>query len=289
MTGTDEPYVSAAYGRGPAPSRAVGPDSDWRCLRDALASTGYALVWGRLPDWEPADPRAPGLDRLLGRESERYHRIGSPELRRRFAASRLLLKHAAAAALGAEPAELDLARRPSGRPYVRGCGQLEVSLSHTGEMIVAAVSHLGLIGVDVEADARQVHGSGLERDACTAREREAVERLPAERRNAAMVRLWTLKEAYGKALGFGMRLPFSAFGFEPVGGGGPARLLRADGVPAEQGDWWFESHPLGDGYTMSAALSRSGPGETRDTLAGTMLDGDLTAAVLAAAAGRRSG
>ncbi|MGW5660938.1 4'-phosphopantetheinyl transferase family protein [Streptomyces sp. NPDC003758] len=271
------------YRPGPDPTFAPGPRTPLPGLDQALAATGYALVWGRPADWAP-EPAA--IRRLLGREFGRYERIGSPEHRHRFAASRMLLKHAAAAALGAEPEQLELARRPGGRPYVRGCDQLEVSLSHTGRMLVVAVSQLGLVGVDVEAADRPVLGSPVERDICIAREAEDIGRLPAERRNAALVRLWTLKEAYSKALGFGMRLPFTSFGFEPVGGEGPGRLLRADGVPVEQGGWSFQSHVLDGAYTASAAISRRALGPTRDTQARTMLDGDLAATVLAAAAHR---
>ncbi|XUL92258.1 4'-phosphopantetheinyl transferase family protein [Streptomyces galilaeus] len=273
----------AAYNPGPRPTFAPGPGAPLPGLHQALSTTGYALVWGRPVDWSPGLPAVKGL---LGREFSRYEKIGSPGHRHRFAASRMLLKHAAAAALGAEPEQLDLARRPGGRPYVRGCGQLEVSLSHTGQMLVVAVSRLGIVGVDVEAADRTVLGSPVERDICIARESEAIGRLPADRRNAALVRLWTLKEAYSKALGFGMRMSFSSFGFDPVGGEGPGRLLRADGVPVEQGQWWFQSHVLDGAYTASAAVSRSGLGDIRDTQARTMLDGDLTATVLAAAAGR---
>jgi 4'-phosphopantetheinyl transferase len=269
------------YRPGPDPMFAPGPHALLPGLRKALSATGYALAWGRPADWAP---ELPALESLLGRELGRYERIGSPEHRHRFAASRMLLKHAAAAALGAEPEQLELARRPGGRPYVRGCDQLEVSLSHTGRMLVVAVSQLGLVGVDVEATGRPVLGSPVEGDICIPREAEEIGRLPLERRNAALVRLWTLKEAYGKALGFGMRLPFTSFGFEPVGGEGPGRLLRADGVPVEQGEWSFESHVLDGRYTASAAISRSALGATRDTQAHTMLDGELAATVLAAAA-----
>ncbi|MHC3474084.1 4'-phosphopantetheinyl transferase family protein [Streptomyces sp. 7R007] len=268
---------------GPEPVFASGPGGALCGLHSALAATGYAMVWGRPEDWSP---EVQALPALLGRELARYERIGSPGHRQRFAASRMLLKHAAAAALGAEPEELELARRPGGRPYVRGCDQLEVSLSHTGRMLVVAVSRLGLVGVDVEAADRPVLGSPVEREICVAREAEDIGRLPAERRNAALVRLWTLKEAYSKALGFGMRLPFTSFGFEPVGGEGPGRLLRADGVPVEQGGWTFVSHVLDGAYTASAAIARGALGTSRDTRARTMLDDDLAATVLAAAAHR---
>ncbi|MFF7726126.1 4'-phosphopantetheinyl transferase family protein [Streptomyces sp. NPDC008001] len=268
---------------GPAPVRVTAPDGPWTAVDAALEERGFALVYGLMTDW--GDHGLPGheLGRLLGQEAERHAGIRQETTRRRFAASRLLLKHAAGAVLDADPGELELARNPNGRPYLRGCGQLEVSLSHTGNILAVGLSHVGPIGVDVESSTRSVYGTGLAEESFTAYERAALGWLPEPDRNASMIRLWTLKEAYSKALGLGLRLPFTSFGFTiPAASGATARLLRSDGSPADDGDWHLESHTLGAGYTVSAAVAPAVFGATRRPTAGTVLDALLAAAVIAA-------
>ncbi|MCF6525448.1 4'-phosphopantetheinyl transferase superfamily protein [Streptomyces sp. JJ36] len=239
---------------GPPPLCVRGPGGPWEPLRDALRDGGYALVWGRVTDW-PAPGGGTALRGLLGHEAGRYAALEGAGGRARFAASRLLLKHAAAAVLGVRPAELELARRPNGRPYLRGCGPLEVSLSHTGPLVAVGLSRLGPVGVDVERPGRAAYGTGLEEDICTGHERAALDWLPETERNAAVIRLWTLKEAYAKALGLGVRLPFRSFGFTtPATATATPRLLGTDGLPAADAGWRFETHPLDDGCTLSAAV-----------------------------------
>ncbi|MEK8141862.1 4'-phosphopantetheinyl transferase superfamily protein [Streptomyces sp. M10(2022)] len=122
-------------------------------------------------------------------------------MRYRFAASRLLIKYMAAAALGTMPEYLDLAYRLGGRPYLRGFDQLDLSLSHTGEMLAVGLNRTGRIGVDVELADRFVRLDLLEPRMLTPAEAQEIAELPESRRNAHALRLWTLKEAYSKALG----------------------------------------------------------------------------------------
>ncbi|MEU1820676.1 4'-phosphopantetheinyl transferase superfamily protein [Streptomyces roseifaciens] len=268
---------------GSAPVRVTAPDGPWTATDTAMDERGFALLYGLMADWGDHGLPDDELGRLLGQEAARHAGIREERTRRRFAASRLLLKYAAGAVLDADPGELELARNPNGRPYLRGCGQLEVSLSHTGDILAVGLSHVGPIGVDVESSARSIYGTGLAEESFTAYERAALGWLPEQDRNASMIRLWTLKEAYSKALGLGLRLPFTSFGFTiPAASGATARLLRSDGSPADDGDWHLESHTLDAGYTVSAAVAPAVFGTTRRPTAGTVLDAGLAAAVLAA-------
>ncbi|WP_340560977.1 4'-phosphopantetheinyl transferase family protein [Streptomyces sp. GSL17-111] len=266
---------------GPPPVRVSGHEEAWDGLDTGLRDSDYVLAYGFLADWAPRDLACPELIRLLGTEAERFEQLSHDESKRRFAASRVLLKRVAAAALGAHPGQLELARNPNGRPYIRGCGQLEMSLSHTAEVMVVGLSRRGAIGVDVESAKRSVYGRGLEDDVCTQHERDALEWLPEEDRNAAVIRLWTLKEAYSKALGHGLRLPFHSFGFTtPLAATGVPRLLRVDGSPGNDAGWQFETHPLPEGYTVSVAVEPAPAGSRPQAHAGALIDGRVTSAVL---------
>nr|WSZ99037.1 4'-phosphopantetheinyl transferase superfamily protein [Streptomyces sp. NBC_00857] len=230
----------------------TGPDGPWGPVRSALADRGTVVVHSSVADWATAVPEQ--LERLLGHEAAR-HRTMAPAARARFAASRLLLKHAAATALDVRATDLELARSPGGRPYLRGCGTVDVSLSHTGGLVAVGLNLRGSMGVDAEPVSRTVHGTGVELRACIPRERAALERLPAHRRDLALLRLWTLKEAYTKALGTGLRLPFSSFGFA-LRPDGPPLLLRADGTRAPQDEWSFGSRVVRSGHVLGTATGR---------------------------------
>lgn len=255
-----------------------GPDGPWDDVRAALSRAGAAVVYGRLGDWLPGDPDDPRLQPLIGHDWGRYQRLAHAKVRTRFVASRLMLKHTAAAVLESKPELIELAYRPGGRPYLRGCDQVDISLSHTDEIMAVAVSRRGRIGVDVELADRQMVGLGTESQACTPHELAMLEAMAEHRRNGALVRLWTLKEAYSKAIGQGLRFRFTEFGFrlsDPR-----ARLLRPDGSPGTGEEWSFGTCVVDRRYTVSVALCDSGFGETSDTAARTMLDDGLLSALI---------
>ena len=95
---------------------------------------------------------------------------------------------------------------PDGKPMLVS-GQVEFSLSHSGEWVVCAVSSQP-VGVDVElprctlATARRFFAP---------EEVAMVEALPKADQADALLRLWTAKEAFTKALGTGLKQGLDSF------------------------------------------------------------------------------
>ncbi|MFF7342128.1 4'-phosphopantetheinyl transferase family protein [Streptomyces sp. NPDC008163] len=263
-------------GRISAPLHVAGPGAPWHLVREAMDRHGNAVVHTTWGEWLGAAVTQPALRQLLGGDWQRYRRTQDPTLRYRFLASRLVTKYTAAAALRTGPAELDLAYRIGGRPYLRSLDQIDVSLTHTEDMIAVGISRNGRIGVDVEPATRPMSYDLLQGHVLTPGERAALEHLPEEERAARLLRLWTLKEAYTKALGQGLRLDFTQFGF--AGGGG--ELLAPDGRPAADGEWSFDTHRvLGGRYMLSVACHDTGLAGSADTTVRTMLDTGFAGAV----------
>ncbi|GAA2311674.1 4'-phosphopantetheinyl transferase family protein [Streptomyces violaceusniger] len=276
---------------------AVAPDGrDWAAVRADLSAHGNATVYGQLAAWQPDGEHSPALRAVLGRDWPRGRVVEHAPSRHRYIASRLLLKHTAAAALRAEAADLEIAYGLTGRPSVRGCDQIDISLSHTDTLLLVGLTSRGRIGVDAERADRRLYGLSMARSICTPGELTALDTLPEEERNDRLVCLWTLKEAYTKAIGQGLRFPFTAFGFElgPLPGGTghsecrPVRLCRPDGTPAGGAAWSFRTDVLHVGdvaFRVSAAVRDAGLGRSADIDAATMLDSEIFAAVSEALAG----
>ncbi|MEE1758267.1 MULTISPECIES: type I polyketide synthase [unclassified Streptomyces] len=259
-TGPDtvrRPVASGPVSPGTAPGaqlvrRADGPGGDWTGgVRAALDDGRVVVLYGSVEEW--AVPEGPGLRALLGGEYARWagRRAGA---RQRFAAARQLMKHAVGTALGVRPLDLELARCPGGRPYVRGYDRLCLSLTHTGDTLVLALGTGGRLGVDTENTGRPVRADALARLMCTRDEAAGLAALPEAGRARVALRLWTLKEAYTKALGVGTRLPFRDFGFALHGD--RAELRDAGGRPVQPAEWTFTTHWLDTGHVVSTAATR---------------------------------
>lgn len=232
----------------PAPCYVPGPDGPWEQVQERFEDTGRAVVHATWGQWLTPALLDPALRTLLGRDWPRFRRHPAPAGRLILAVSRTVLKHTAAAALQVPAERLDLACLPGGRPVLRGLGtDLQVSLAHTDELIVVGVSRAGAVGVDAEPATRRISFDALRDHVCTAEEARLLTALPEEERTQAFLRLWTLKEAYAKALGHGMRRRFSAIGFE-WNTTGTARLA---GDTA--GEWAFATHLVEERYLVSEA------------------------------------
>ncbi|MDG9723665.1 4'-phosphopantetheinyl transferase superfamily protein [Streptomyces sp. DH41] len=281
MTDTPLAHTPLAH-TGPAgtdrisePIHVGGPDGPWQAVREGMRLRGNAVVFTTWGEWLGTAVTDPGLRPLLGRDWQRYRRTEDPLIRYRFVTSRLVTKFTAAAALGVRATDLNLAYKIGGRPYLRGLDQVDISLTHTDDLIAVGVSRNGRIGVDAEPADRAMSFDLLHSHVCSPAERAELELLPQARRSAALLRLWTLKEAYTKAIGQGLRLGFTEFGFGADGAG----LLTPGGRPASRGEWAFSTHRVLDRYLLSAACHDAGLDASRDTAARTMLDEGFMGAV----------
>ncbi len=244
-----------------------------------------SVLYARLADWRPDRAASPRLRALLGRDWNRYLDLTHADVRRRFVASRVLLKFAAGAALDVPPDTVELGYGPTGRPYLRGYDGLDISLSHTDDLLLVGLTTAGVIGVDAERADRPMYGSGLGKHVCTPHELLLLEQLPEAERDGALVRIWTLKEAYSKARGLGMQFKFTEFGFlvDEADGRAPTVVNRPDGEPGTGDEWSFRTYRIDDDYLVSVAVGDGGFGSTQDFTAGTLLDGgfaDLLTEVL---------
>ncbi|MEU0152887.1 4'-phosphopantetheinyl transferase family protein [Micromonospora fulviviridis] len=172
--------------------------------------------------------------------------------------ARRLLRRAGGALLGRPGAEIGVGRAPGGRPevYADDGRTLPVSVSHVDGVVVVAARSGGPVGVDVEWR-RRLPATPLARRWYDPDEATWLAARDEAGRELDFLRLWTAKEAVGKALGTGLRdgglrrrMP------RPDGGG---ELLRpVPGCPGVR-----VGHPAaGAGLVLAVAVAGSaGPVE----------------------------
>ncbi|WP_199550971.1 4'-phosphopantetheinyl transferase superfamily protein [Streptomyces sp. N35] len=142
--------------------------------------------------------------------------------RRQYLVAHNLVRRALALEAGLVEAELGIWRSPRGRPFLRpmpgglprGGGHLDFNLSHASGYNLLGIVRRHRIGVDVEVLDRDAQAIETITSTFAPEEQEWIARAgqgPARDRRA--LRLWTLKEAYSKARGLGLGLPFDEFAF----------------------------------------------------------------------------
>lgn len=176
--------------------------------------------------------------------------------RHQYRVAHALLRRVLAAHTGCREDTLVFRRSPRGRPFLVGDGSagVDFSLSHTRGWNAVAVARGRRVGVDVEGvrPGRGVDVRGIVSVFAPAEQRW-VEGLPAGRRVSGVYRLWALKEAYAKARGLGLGLPFDSFAFEldPVGG-----VLGFCPPPGDRAESWrFVELQLADQVFLALAVS----------------------------------
>ncbi len=181
----------------PTPPDPRGRAEVWHCRADALAPARALALAER---WcSPA-------------ELARIARLRRPADRHRRCLALLLTRRALRLRTGVGEADLRLTADHQGRPRVEGAGaDVDFNLSHTGVWVAVAIVGDGArVGIDVESLDAIGDGDAL-LGAFAPRERAALSELSLPARRHAILRLWTLKEAWVKADGAGLRLPLDSF------------------------------------------------------------------------------
>jgi 4'-phosphopantetheinyl transferase len=157
---------------------------------------------------------------------------------------------------GVAPAQWRFAAGPHGKPemVMPGFERFRTNISHTGGLAAAAVTVDSAIGIDVERTEPGLTMDVAERFFAPA-EVAALAAIPAERRSDAMVAVWTLKEAYIKAVGLGLSMPLETFAvtLEPLG------IAFAAGVNDAPERWLLRRFHPTPTHAMALALRHGDP------------------------------
>lgn len=179
-------------------------------------------------------------------------------LRRHAVVSRGVLRCVLARYLAVEPEAVQLRYAAYGKPYLAGepwLPTLRFNLSHSGEIALVAVTGEREIGIDVESLGRNLDYERIIARFLSPREQWMLRTLPPTLRRHAFFTCWVRKEAYAKATGLGLSLPFAQFTVS-VRPGEPTALLTAEEGLDDLSRWRLHDVPVGDGYV--AALATEG-------------------------------
>lgn len=138
-------------------------------------------------------------------ERDRARALSNERARAHFIAGRGLLRVTLADYLRCDPAALQFATGAHGKPFLVG-HVLSFNLSHSGDYWVLAVADLDAIGVDVETIKPRNGMQAIARRCFSANEFEQWISFPPDEQRRAFFRLWTIKEAFVKAVGRGIAL-----------------------------------------------------------------------------------
>lgn len=148
--------------------------------------------------------------------------------RRRFVTGRYILRHFLAEILKVTPAEVALLTSPLGKPWICHDHPLFFNLSHSGDWVLIAFSHLDEIGVDVQIRHPAARIRRMTADFINPKEHRSLGELSSEQEETMLHLLWAGKEAALKALGCGLARDPTSINF--------AGLLTTDAWTAVKGE-----------------------------------------------------
>lgn len=173
--------------------------------------------------------------------------------RRRFTINRMYLRTLLSYYLGEKPEDLCFHYNAHGKPFLEN-QSIYFNLSDSEDCGILAISREKLLGADVEYLKPKEDFLDLARRFFAAQEVEQLEGIPDHQKLSAFYRLWTLKEAFMKALGQGLSLHLNSFAIELK----TPKLLFAESELVSS-PWSFSQTPEIKGYATALAIAMAHP------------------------------
>jgi 4'-phosphopantetheinyl transferase len=180
--------------------------------------------------------------------------------RHRYIMARAFLRAVLARYLRMDPVDVLLRYSPSGKPALapeRNGDRLQFNLSHSHELALCAVGRGRRLGVDVEWIRPELAGEGIAERFFAPCEVAALRNLPRSRQTEAFFICWTLKEAYLKARGVGLRAPLNQFAVT-LAPDQPAALLFDATDRRAASRWSLQSLDVGEDFAAALAVEGQG-------------------------------
>lgn len=214
--------------------------------------SAHVQVWYALTERLAESDIAEARDRLSPAERARCDRFHFERDKRDYAVAHALLRHALTVHEGVPAAPWSFDAGPHGKPFLApGQSALECNLAHTNGLVACVLTHAGPVGVDVESLERAVNGDEVAQRYFSPLEIEGLGQLQGVERGTRFIELWTLKEAYLKAIGAGLSNPLNDFGFELAGN---SALVFHAPPGATRADWQFALFAPSAAHRMAVAV-----------------------------------
>lgn len=197
-----------------------------------------------------ADVAAKYAPLLSPHELERARRLRFDNLRDEFIIGHGALRLILAEYAGMPAERLELTQGRHGKPALRGDGIHYYNMSHSGALLVCAVTTACDLGVDVELIRPVRDADAIANRFFSPAEAALLAAFPPEERDAAFFRCWTRKEAFLKATGDGLTRSLSSF--EVAFEGEHARFVRID--DDDPARWTLHAFEPETGYTAALAI-----------------------------------
>jgi 4'-phosphopantetheinyl transferase len=194
---------------------------------------------------------------LCAIEMERARRFRFEQHRTRFVAGRCLVRTLLSHYLHTEPAKLEFAYGPYGKPCLSGAfakSHLNFNLAHSEDLAVFAITRAGAIGVDAERIRPLTGADELVARFFSERESAAFQDLPREQKAVAFFNLWTRKEAWLKATGEGIGHLLNVVEVSFLVGE-PLRFLSLPRQPRTAASWILHDFSPRPGFVGALAIS----------------------------------
>jgi 4'-phosphopantetheinyl transferase len=147
-------------------------------------------------------------------------------------------------------------------PYI-GC-PLKFNISHTCGVVACAISCEREVGIDVERIDGKHDYAELAHLVLADAELIRLNRSPPSERRERFYVLWTLKEAYLKAVGTGLSIPLYELNFDLERR--PVRLKYGSSAPGDLTQWHFETSMPTAEHALALAVAASPDQQTQVNL-----------------------
>jgi 4'-phosphopantetheinyl transferase len=190
-------------------------------------------------------------------ERARHARFKFESDRDIYLVAHALVRRMLANVTGARPDALSFVAGEHGRPEIAApsvATPFRFNLSHTHGLVACAVTRASDIGVDVEYVERKVELLNVANHVFSAREVQSLAALSGEAQRERFFELWTLKEAYIKAIGTGLSAPLRSITFEPAAPD-PVPVHFGPEVADDHARWCLRRFHVGPVHRLALALA----------------------------------
>lgn len=198
---------------------------------------------------------------LTAEEHDRLRRYARPPDRRQSLLARVLARTVLSSYLDRCGGSLRFGTNAYGKPILLpgdAAAPFHFNLTHSHGAIACAVSTAHEVGIDVEDEGRRLQFLDLAERYFARPEAAYLRTLDEARLPGAFFAIWTLKEAFVKALGQGLTYPLDTFCFDLAGDRLVGFRALAPGVPSH---WHFHQFRLAPRWRGAVAVPTA-PGAT---------------------------